>query len=61
MRLLRDLVSSGGQTVVLVTHDKDVAGQADRVVHVRDGRIENEVKHPTAVPRRPYATIAKEA
>jgi putative ABC transport system ATP-binding protein len=61
MRLLRDLVSSGGQTVVLVTHDKDVAAQADRVVHVRDGRIENEVKQPAAVSRRPYATIAKEA
>jgi putative ABC transport system ATP-binding protein len=61
MRLLRDLVSSGGQTVVLVTHDKDVAAQADRVVHVRDGRIENEVKQPSAVSRRPYATIAKEA
>jgi putative ABC transport system ATP-binding protein len=60
MRLLRELVSDGGQTVVLVTHDKDVAAQADRVVHVRDGRIEIEVK-PGAVPRRPFATIAKEA
>jgi putative ABC transport system ATP-binding protein len=61
MRLLRELVSGGGQTVVLVTHDKDVAAQADRVVHVRDGRIETEVKQPPAVPRRPFATIAKEA
>jgi putative ABC transport system ATP-binding protein len=60
MRLLRDLVSGGGQTVVLVTHDKDVAAQADRVVHVRDGRIETEVK-PAAALRRPFATIAKEA
>jgi putative ABC transport system ATP-binding protein len=60
MRLLRDLVSGGGQTVVIVTHDKDVAAQADRVVHVRDGRIETEVKSG-AVPRRPFATIAKEA
>jgi putative ABC transport system ATP-binding protein len=60
MRLLRDLVSGGGQTVVIVTHDKDVAAQADRVVHVRDGRIETEVKSG-ALPRRPFATIAKEA
>jgi putative ABC transport system ATP-binding protein len=61
MRLLRELVSGGGQTVVLVTHDKDVAAQADRVVHVRDGRIETEVRQPAAVSRRPFATIAKEA
>jgi putative ABC transport system ATP-binding protein len=60
IRLLRELVSDGGQTVVLVTHDKDVAAQADRVVHVRDGRIETEVKHAPA-QRRPFATIAKEA
>jgi ABC-type lipoprotein export system ATPase subunit len=60
MRILRELVSESGQTVVLVTHDKDVAAQADRVVHVRDGRIEAEVKAP-AVSRRPFATIAKEA
>jgi putative ABC transport system ATP-binding protein len=60
MRLLRELVSSSGQTVVLVTHDKDVAAQADRVVHVRDGRIETEVK-PAPVSRRSFATIAKEA
>ncbi len=28
-----------GTTVILVTHDRDVAGVADRTIHVRDGRI----------------------
>lgn len=28
-----------GRTVVLVTHDRDVAAVADRIMHVRDGRI----------------------
>jgi putative ABC transport system ATP-binding protein len=40
MRLLRDLVDSRGQTVVIVTHDSDIAAQADRTVHVRDGLLE---------------------
>jgi putative ABC transport system ATP-binding protein len=29
----------GGQTIVLVTHDADVAAAAERVVRMRDGRI----------------------
>jgi putative ABC transport system ATP-binding protein len=30
---------AGGQTIVLVTHDPDVASAAERVVRMRDGRI----------------------
>ncbi len=30
---------AGGQTILLVTHDRDVADAADRIVHMRDGRI----------------------
>jgi putative ABC transport system ATP-binding protein len=33
-------VHAQGQTVVLVTHDSDVAARAQRRVHLRDGRIE---------------------
>ena len=28
-----------GATIVLITHDPDVAAQADRQVHIRDGLI----------------------
>ena len=28
-----------GKTIVLITHDADVASWADRVVHIRDGRL----------------------
>jgi putative ABC transport system ATP-binding protein len=38
MQLLRDL-NAGGRTLVVVTHDPSVAAYADRVVHLRDGRI----------------------
>jgi putative ABC transport system ATP-binding protein len=34
---------AGGQTIMLVTHDASVAAAADRIVKLRDGRIEGEV------------------
>jgi putative ABC transport system ATP-binding protein len=37
-----DEVHGGGQTVVLVTHDAEVAARAQRQVHLRDGRIERD-------------------
>jgi putative ABC transport system ATP-binding protein len=42
MTLLRKLVDSHGQTIVLVTHDPAVAALADRVIHLSDGQIERE-------------------
>jgi ABC-type lipoprotein export system ATPase subunit len=39
LQLLRDAHRSEGTTVVLVTHDRGVAGHADRVVELRDGRV----------------------
>lgn len=37
--LLREL-NRGGQTLVMVTHDRDLARSADEVVHLVDGRVE---------------------
>jgi putative ABC transport system ATP-binding protein len=37
-QLFEELVSHG-KTIVMVTHDRDLAGQVPRVVEVRDGRI----------------------
>jgi len=31
----------GGQTIVMVTHDNEVAATADRIVRMRDGRIDD--------------------
>ena len=35
-------VHAAGQTVVLVTHDPDIAAHAQRQIHVRDGKIESD-------------------
>jgi putative ABC transport system ATP-binding protein len=40
--LLRKLVDEQSQTVVMVTHDPGYAAMADRVITLRDGKIEDE-------------------
>lgn len=36
---LFDRLQTAGNTIVLVTHERDIAARARRVIHVRDGRI----------------------
>jgi len=38
MELLLKL-NKDGRTILLVTHDADIAGKSDRIMHIRDGRI----------------------
>jgi len=33
---------SDGNTIILVTHENDVAQRADRIIHVRDGKVETD-------------------
>jgi putative ABC transport system ATP-binding protein len=40
--LLRRLASEHKQTIVMVTHDSEVAKQADRLVRLRDGLVEKD-------------------
>jgi putative ABC transport system ATP-binding protein len=42
MELLRSLNREHGQTFVLVTHDPNVAAATDRIIRMRDGRIESD-------------------
>lgn len=42
MRLLLNLNKERGVTLIIVTHDPDVAAHAQRIIHIRDGRVEDE-------------------
>lgn len=48
LRLLRDTARRLGQTVVIVTHDPQVAAHADRVLFLADGRLVDQLDAPTA-------------
>jgi putative ABC transport system ATP-binding protein len=41
----------GGNTIILVTHEPDIAGYAHRVIAIRDGQVERDVK------QAPQATL----
>jgi putative ABC transport system ATP-binding protein len=43
MRLFEKLHSEG-HTIILVTHERDIADHAHRTIHIRDGKIESDEK-----------------
>jgi putative ABC transport system ATP-binding protein len=49
MTLLRQVVTEHRQTLLMVTHDPGHADRADRIIHLRDGRIEASARREPAV------------
>jgi putative ABC transport system ATP-binding protein len=39
---LFDRLHSAGNTIILVTHEHDIAAHARRVIHIRDGQVEKD-------------------
>jgi putative ABC transport system ATP-binding protein len=50
MDLFRDLHSEGA-TIVIITHDRELAARLPRQVHIRDGRVESDERTRAAVAR----------
>ncbi|MEV4620905.1 ABC transporter ATP-binding protein [Asanoa sp. NPDC049573] len=47
LRMLRGMVETSGQTIVMVTHDPAAAAAADQVVFLGDGRVVDRLERPT--------------
>ncbi|MEM2067287.1 MAG: ABC transporter ATP-binding protein [Nitrososphaerota archaeon] len=43
MEILRNINKTLGTTIVIVTHNPEIAEKCDRIVRLRDGRVESEV------------------
>jgi putative ABC transport system ATP-binding protein len=54
-------VHRNGNTVVLVTHEEDIAANAERIVRLRDGKIESDqlTSRATSPASRRAATVPK--
>ena len=42
MRLFKEL-NAEGQTIILITHEDDIAHQSKRIINIKDGLIESDV------------------
>ena len=51
MALLLALIPQQGKTLVIVTHDPNIAAQCSRTIHLLDGQIVHDSQHP-AQPRQ---------
>ena len=57
MELLRGLNTEHGITVLMVTHEPDMAAYARRWVRFVDGRIDSDAPNAKTVPLAPTAVV----
>jgi putative ABC transport system ATP-binding protein len=64
MGIFQDL-NDDGKTIVLITHEPDIARHAKRIVHVRDGKIQEDehnqqdrIERPGAAGSQPAARVS---
>ena len=50
LKVLEQLVRQHGQTTIVVTHTKEIARMADRVIQMRNGRVDKEWVNEVPTP-----------
>jgi putative ABC transport system ATP-binding protein len=60
LQLFQDL-HDAGQTIVIVTHEEDIARHAHRIVRVRDGLVESDVRNKPISVAESLAELSLEA
>lgn len=46
MNELSDIHKRGNTIIIMVTHNPDLTTYATRIIHMKDGRIARDTKHP---------------
>ena len=54
-KLLRDINVNFGTTFIIVTHDRRIAEQTDRIIEIMDGRIVSDLRNQSALLSLPTA------
>ncbi|MCQ2513022.1 MAG: ABC transporter ATP-binding protein [Lachnospiraceae bacterium] len=49
LKLLQDMCREKGMTVIVITHNQAIAPMADRVIHIKNGKVETMEENPTPV------------
>ena len=50
LKLLQDTCRQQGMTVVVITHNTAIAPMADKVIHVKNGRVDRVVRNSSPMP-----------
>lgn len=50
LKLLQDTCREKGMTVILITHNSAIAPMADRVIHIKNGKVSKMIKNENPIP-----------
>jgi putative ABC transport system ATP-binding protein len=62
MKILQELREESGITIVLITHEPEIAAYGSRIISIRDGLITSDVNNSTAItPTPPLQSVGESA
>lgn len=50
LKLLQDSCRKTGKTVIVITHNQAITQMADRVIHIKNGKVTNTLKNSNPIP-----------
>lgn len=50
LKLLQDNCRKTGKTVIVITHNLAIAPMADRIIHIKNGKVEKNNENPNPIP-----------